>query len=417
MKPIQKLFLTSLILGASIPLKSQEPEKPKFEVKPYGFVLYEIIMDTYKSLDARDGELYFYPLKENLDKNGDDINEKLQLQMLSLSSRFGTRITGPDLFGAKASGMFEVDFFATQNDYARLMRIRHAIVNLKWEKTELLIGHYWHPAVVAEVLPGPVSFGAGTPFHALNRSPQIRLTHYLSETMRLSATALTQGYHKSTGPSDAQRNSGLPELLLQASFGNRKTFIAGATAGYKWLTPRLVTDSLYKTSETIGQYLFTGFIMGKIDATTVKAEVIYGENLTHLVMIGGYGQKTTTAPLDDNDFEYTSIKTLSTWLDVNHNLGKTSFGMFLGYSKLDGASDNYTSLEINKAKCHRNDDLNYIYRIAPRLNHKEENFTIGVEFMITAAIYGKEWDSKRKVKSSMDPVYNNRITLSAKYDF
>ncbi len=410
MKTITKLIIVAMLnITLGLKLMAQEPEKPKFELKPYGFVLYEIIMDTYKSTDARDGELYFYPLPENLDINGNDINKKIQLQMLSLSSRFGTKILGPDLLGAKASGMLEADFFATQNDYARLLRIRHATINLKWEKTELLVGQFWHPAVVLEVLPNPVSFGAGTPFHALNRSPQIRFTYYPTETVRLSATALTQGYHKSTGPADAQRNSGLPEAILQASFGNRKTFIAGATAGYKWLTPRLETEAGVSTSKTIGQYLFTGFLTANLSTTTIKAEVLYGENLTHLVMIGGYGMKTST----NDDYNYSNLRTLSTWLDINHSLGKTSIGLFAGYSKLNGASDNYTSIE----KYTRNDNLDYIYRISPRMYYMEENFTFGLEYMITAAIYGKTWNDKHEVQSANDPVYNNRITLSAKYTF
>lgn len=417
MKTNFNLFLTSLILLGFTTLKAQEPEKPKFELKPYGFVAYEIIFDTYKSLDARDGELYFYPLKESLDKDGKDLNKRNQLQMLSLTTRLGAKISGPDVFGAKTSGLLEMDFFATANEYSRLLRIRHAIMNLKWEKSELMMGHYWHPIIVTEMIPATIAFGAGAPFHSLNRSPQIRYTMYPSEKMRISLTALTHGYHKSTGPTEAQRNSGLPELIGQITLGNRKTFLLGASAGYKWLTPRLVTDSTYKTTETIGQYLVSGFVMGKIGTTVIKSEVVYGENLTHLLMIGGYGMKTPETPIVDNDYEYTSLKTLSSWIDIQHSFGKTSIGLFAGYSKLYGANDNYTSLEISKVKYYRNDDINYIYRLSPRISYKQENITLAFEYMLTAAIYGKTFDDKRNVETSMDPVYNNRITFAAKYDF
>lgn len=417
MKPNLRLFLTTLVLMGSISLIAQEPEKPKFELKPYGFVAYELIFDTYKSLDARDGDLYFYPLKENLDKNGKDLNKRNQLQMLSLTTRLGAKISGPEVLGAKTSGLIEMDFFATANDYSRLLRIRHATMNLKWEKSELIMGHYWHPVIITETIPSTIAFGAGAPFHSLNRSPQIRYTFYPSEKMRVSFTALTQGYHKSTGPADAQRNSGKPELMGQVSLGNRRTFLIGASAGYKWLTPRLVTDSTFKTNETIGQYLFSGFVMGKVGSTVIKSEIVYGENLTHLLMIGGYGMKTPAAPLTDNDYEYTNLKTLSTWVDIQHTFAKTSVGIFAGYSKLYGANDRYTSLDIKGVKYFRNDDLNYIYRLSPRITYKQENFTLAFEYMLTAAIYGKTFDEKRNVKSSMDPVYNNRITLAAKYDF
>ncbi|BDX39296.1 hypothetical protein CYCD_26510 [Tenuifilaceae bacterium CYCD] len=416
MKSITK-YVIFVSIGClwSLAVKAQEPEKPKVEIKPYGYVAYELLFDTYKSLDSRDGELYFYPLKEQLDKNGKNINERNQLQMLSISTRLGGKISGPNVLGAKMSGMVEADFYATSNDYIYLLRIRHAMINLKWQSSELMMGHYWHPVIVNEVIPSCVSFGGGAPFHSLNRSPQIRYTYYPSEIIRLSATALAQGYHRSTGPTDAQRNSGKPELMAQLTVGNRKTFLIGASAGYKWLTPRLVTSDTIKTDETIGQYLLSAFVMGKIGTTVIKSEVVYGENLTHLQMIGGYGMKKTATVVDD--YEYTNLITLSSWLDVQHTAGKIGIGAFIGYSKLYGANDDYTSLEINKVKYFRNDDLNYIYRIAPRITYKEENFTLGLEYMLTAAIYGKDWNSKHEVTSSMDPVYNNRILFMAKYEF
>jgi hypothetical protein len=189
MKSITKyVIVVSISCLWSLSARAQEAEKPKIEVKPYGYVAYEFLFDTYKSLDARDGELYFYPLKEQLDKNGKNINEKSQLQMLSISTRLGGKISGPDVLGAKMSGMVEADFYATSNDYIYLLRIRHAMMNLKWQSSELMMGHYWHPVIVNEVIPSCVSFGGGAPFHSLNRSPQIRYTYYPSEIIRLSAT-------------------------------------------------------------------------------------------------------------------------------------------------------------------------------------------------------------------------------------
>ena len=58
-----------------------------------------------------------------------------------------------------------------------------------------------------------------------------------------------------------------------------------------------------------------------------------------------------------------------------------------------------------------------MYRLSPRISYKQENITLAFEYMLTAAIYGKTFDDKRNVETSMDPVYNNRITFAAKYDF
>ena len=406
------IIITFTVFTASALFGQEQPPKPKIEVKPYGYVAYEAIFDTYKSLDSRDGELYFYPLKPTFDANGTDVNKKSQLQMLSLSTRFGFKISGPDILGAKTAGMIEADFFATKDDYVHLLRVRHACMTLKWEKAELLMGQFWHPVIINEVIPSTIAFGAGVPFHSLNRSPQIRFSYFPTPELRITATALEQGYHRSSGPVDAQRNSGLPELNAQVAYGKAKSFLVGASVGYKWLTPRLVVASANtSTHKTIGQYMFSGFAASTVGNTTIKAETVYGENLTHLLMIGGYGRVTETDV--NSDYDYANLKTLSCWIDIDYKMGKWSAGLFGGYSKLYGSDKNYSTI----ANYNRNDDLNYIYRIAPRISFKEENLTLALEYMLTTAVYGKTFDAKHKVTSSFDPNSNNRFTFSAKYSF
>jgi len=390
---------------------AQESTKPKIDVKPYGFVAYEAIFDTYKSLDVRDGELTFYPLKPNYDANGNDINKKVQFQMLSIITRFGIKVSGPDILGAKSSARFESDFYATANSYIYLLRLRHAFINLKWENAELIMGQYWHPVIVNEFIPSTISFGAGQPFHSLNRSPQIRFIYHPSSNIRMLIAAVSQGYHRTKGPEDAMRNSGRPEVLGQIAYGSAKKIMIGASAGYKWLTPRLVTASGLKTDKTIGQYLFSGFASVANEKTSIRTEVIYGENLTHLVMIGGYGRVTESDP--NGDYDYANLRTFSTWVDVKHKLSDWELGLFAGYSKLMGSDKNYTSLR----GYNRNDDINYIYRISPRVTYKQENLALSLEYMLTTAVYGETFDAHHKVTSSLDPVSNNRVTLSAKYNF
>jgi hypothetical protein len=409
----KSLFITGLyVFAAFISVAQEQPQKPRIETKPYGFVAWETIFDTYKSLDVRDGELHFYPLKPMFDDNGVDVNKKNQLQMLSIITRLGLQITGPDVLGAKTSARVETDFYATANAYTYLLRLRHAFINLKWQNTDLLLGNYWHPIIVNEILPATISFGAGAPFHSLNRSTQIRFSYFPVSNLRITLSAIAQGYHKSKGPEDAQRNSGLPELLGQLSLGNSKSLMIGASAGYKWLTPRLyIASSNTGTHKTIGQYLLSCFVMAKQNQSSFKAEVVYGENLTHLNMIGGYG-RVTESDLN-SDYDYANLRTLSTWFDVDHMMGKWAIGVFGGYSKLNGSSKNYSTI----AGYNRDDDMNYVYRISPRVNYKEENLMLGIEYMLTTAVYGKTFDAQHKVTSSLDPVSNHRITISAKYSF
>lgn len=410
---MKKPFFIVLFTSFSVVLAAQEqPQKPKIDVKPYGFVSYEAIFDTYKLLDARDGELIFYPLKPKIAPNGTDVNRKNQFQMLSIITRLGLSVSGPDILGAKSTAKVETDFYATANAYTYLLRLRHAFISLKWQNAQLLMGNYWHPVIVDEVIPSAISFGGGVPFHSLNRSPQIRLSIYPIANLKVTLAALSQGYHKTKGPEDAQRNSGLPEIFGQVAYGNAKSFVVGASSGYKWLTPRLSVPSTGTgTHKTIGQYLFSGFAKATIDQTVIKAEIVYGENPTHLNMIGGYGRVTETDV--NGDYDYANLRTLSTWLDADHQVGKWGFGVFAGYSKLYGSNKNYSSI----ADYNRNDDLNYIYRISPRVTYKEENLTLALEYMVTTAVYGQTFDNKRRVTSSLDPVSNHRVTFSAKYSF
>ncbi len=412
MKNITRLILIVIVASISVKTIAQEQPKPKFEFKPYGFIAYDLFVDTYKSLDSRDGESYMYPLMPDFDKNGKDYNKRTMLEMTNFTSRLGLKIAGPDALGAKTSGQFEMDLMGTKQDYIQLFSLRHAFMNLKWEKADLIIGQTWHPIIVNEVIPNTVSFGAGMPFHPLNRSAQVRYTYHVSPLFRLTAATVFYGGHKSTGPADAQRFSGKPDIHFQLSVGNRKEFLAGFSGGYKWLTPRLKTDSSYVTSKTIGSYDVNAFLMFKPASTSIKAEVIYGQNLSYLSMVGGYGMKTGSNNAQ-GDFDYTNLKTVSVWCDIQQDIDSWTIGVFAGYQKLLGADDKYTSIKDYS----RDDKLSNIIRVSPRVIYKADALSFGMEYILTKAVYGSAWDEKNKVKETMDPVSNNRFLLRVAYSF
>ena len=408
---VKEILSAILLMGAGSGVMAQQTDENKPKVKFGGYVEWQTLYDTYKSLDTRDGHLYFYPLAKSLDKNGDDINSKSQLEMLALHSRLSAKFDGAEAFGAKATGLIEADFFGTSQANVRMLRLRHAFMQLQWEKTSLILGNTWHPIILAETTPSTVAFGAAAPYHSLNRSPQIRFT-YTAGAIKLLGAAMVNGYHRSTGPTDAQRYSGKPELVAQLQAGNPASFFYGASAGYKWLTPRLVTDSLFKTDKTIGSYLFHVFARLKTEPITVKYEAVYGENLSHLNMIGGYGKRTGTGILD-NDYDYSNLITLSTWLDIEAKVKNITLGLFVGYSQNMGATEKYTAIKDYT----RNGELDYIYRISPRITTSSGPITLGFEYMYNAAAYGTEFNSKGKPTKSASPTTNNRITLSARYTF
>jgi hypothetical protein len=406
--------LTALILIAINGLYSQDNP---ITAKPYGYISYEIIHDTYRSVDTRDGELYLFPKKPTFDDNGNDINKRSKLNMLSLQSRFGFRVAGPDAFGAKTTGVIEADFFATQQAYVRLLRLRLAYINLKWANTELLMGHAFHPMFVLDCFPSTVSFAAAVPFHPLNRAPQIRLTRKVFEGFSASLSLLMHGYHSSAGPTDQQRNSGLPDTQLQLRYST-SNFLLGATTGYKFLSPRDVTSGKIATTKNVGSYNIQGFSKITTAPVTIKLEAIYGENLSNYVMIGGYGAKGT--PADDadpnfwtSDYDYANIKTLSLWTDIHSNNKVIQWGLFAGYTENLGSDDPILSI----AGLEKWTDLSTLFRISPRLTYFSNNFSFGGEISYYSAVYAEEYDMYRKPTRSMDAATNFHTVLFAKYTF
>ena len=408
---MRKLLLLLLVLFLPGILLSQETEE-KINVTLSGYVRYEMFFDTYESVDTRDGEVYLYPLRENLDINNNDINQNFQLNMLGLQARPRIIATGAKAFGAQITGVLEGDFLGVSQADSRSLRLRHGYLNMKWENVDLLLGHSWHPMFVPECFPATISMGAGVPFHVLNRAPQARYTVRLGNSISLMGAILIHGYHKSTGPAEAQRNSGLPDTQFQFKVKTDNVF-ASFTAGYKFLTPRLVTDGDVKTNETIGSFNIAANTKLSFKPVTVKFEGIYGQNLTHFVMIGGYG--ATDDPTIVDDYSYTNINTLSVWSDVALNFDLIEVAIFGGYSSNLGAKGDYYSL-IGYT---RGEDIKSIFRVSPRVIVKSGKVDFGLEYMVTGAQYGNldTVNSEYSFTDTDKPTINSRMIFSARYSF
>jgi len=408
-------FIFSFICGVVMGAVAQDNP---ITVKPYGYLSYQIIYDTYRSVDSRDGELYFFPKKPVFDANGTDINKHSKLNMITVQSRLGFSISGQEIFGAKTSGRLEADFFGTQQELVRMFRLRLAFISLKWETTELLLGHAFHPTFVLDCFPGTVTFAAAVPFNPLNRSPQIRLTRNLTNSFSASLSFLMHGYHSSAGPSDQQRNSGLPDSQLQLRF-NPENFLLGITAGYKFLSPRDVTSAGISTNKRVGSYNLQGFTKITLNPVTVKAQAIYGQNLSNFIMIGGYGAKGTdneNSPFDWNsDYDYANLNTISLWADMQTNATPWQFGLFAGYTENLGSSDPF--LTIPGGSFLRFTDLHTVLRVSPRIVYVVKNLSFGFEYSFYNAVYAESFDEFRKPATFADPAINNHILVSSKYTF
>ncbi len=409
---MKKLFLLSF-LGLSILANAQESSN--FGIKFSGFVKTDFFYDTHETTNSREGHFLLYPSAESKDANGDDINAHPSTNFLSIQSRLTGKITGPDAFGAKTSGVLEADFFGNAND-ENGFRLRHAFTKLSWTKTELLMGQTWSPMFVAECFPGVISFNTGAPFQPFSRNPQIRLSQKMGDVKAILVAA-TQRDFTSTGPSGASstylRNSAIPELHAQLQYNPDSTnHVFGAGVDYKSLVPRTsttVADAKYASDERINS--LSAIAYAKLDGKkfTVKMEGVYAQNATDLTMIGGYAEKTVADPTT-GAVEYTNLQTAAAWIDMNTKGKKVQYGLFAGYTENLGAED-----DIKGATYARSSNIDYAYRIAPRVTFIAGKLDLAVELEYTAAAYGTP-DTDGTVKDSKE-VANTRALFSCIYKF
>lgn len=385
-------------------------KEKKLGVEIHGYVRYEAFYDTREVVDSRQGEVILYPTNHDYDKYGSDINESPTFQMLGLQSRLQAKITGPDAFGAKTSGIIEGDFLGRSQTFLSHFRLRHAFFKLNWEKFELLMGQTWHPMFVPEVCPSVLSMAAAAPYNPLNRTPQIRATYKLGDMFQLIGVLASHRDFAHPGDEEALRKSARPDMNLQVKVGCPKTFLMGATFGYKYLEPRMKTDNGIKTEQVIGGFHSEAFLKINTTPMSIKLLAAHGQGMGHLVMIGGYAKKATEWEVEN--YEYTNLRTTSMWADIQSNGKKVILGFFAGYSKIDGAED-----EVDPSvMIARSADIDYIIRISPRIIFRSGKVDLGAEVMYNQAAYAKDhtadWEA---INSSIVDHY--RFLFSAKYSF
>ena len=308
--------------------------KKKFGVNFSGFIRNDMIYNTRKVVSGRaESNVLLAPKPVKLDADGKDINAVANFNFASLTSRIRAKISGPDAFGAKTSGLIEMDFLGPNVVTPFALRLRHAFVKLQWESSSLLMGQYWHPMWATECYPGAVSFGAGVPINPLSRNPQVRYTKSFGG-LSIMAAAMSQGMFKSKGDPMSHQDAGIPEVHLQLQYKN-ELISAGAGVNYQILMPRTVTDSNYVTSQTVGSMSFFGYAKLSLKPITIKLYGMYGQNNDNMVMMGGYAVTDMVYSADQyskNYVQYTPYNTASGWIDIETTGKKLKFGLFAGYS-------------------------------------------------------------------------------------
>lgn len=400
-------IINILILLLLINSNTFSQEQKSFGITFGGFVKTDLIYDSREVVALREGHFLLYPVEEKRDVTGAVLNDRSSFNILSIQTRLTGKITAPDVLGAKTSGVIEGAFFGNVEGDINGFRLRHAFVKLEWESTSLLFGQYWHPMFIVESFPDVVSFNTGAPFQPFSRNPQVRFTQKFG-SLSLIATAYTQRDFQSIGPQGGSsiymRNSSLPGFNVQTQF-QFTGLLFGFGGDFKTLKPRTVTEKNYLTDETVSSYAAIAYAKVNSGYLSFKVEGVYGQNLTDLLMLGGYAvyEKSAATGIE----KYTNTNTYSVWSEIIY--GKdVQFALFGGYTKNDGADKPVT---INYA---RGFNIDNIYRVSPRIIINSGKFRIAGEVEYTSAAYGTP-DSHGKVLNSKD-VANVRI-LGAVYLF
>ncbi len=449
------IFFLFVLMGISFTLQAQtsdpkapvqevkkpEPEKkaPLFGIAFSGYVKTDIFFDSRQTVSLRDGHFLLYPENEKLDATGADINAKSSYNFLSIQTRLAGTITGPDALGAKTSGYIEAEFFGNINPNINSFRLRHALVKLNWTKTELLVGQWWHPLFVPECSPATVSFNTGVPFVPFSRNPQIKLSQSFGK-IKVALTLLSQVDFMSDGPEGPNtkylRNSVIPESNLQIQYASRHEakgteFLIGAGIGYQLLTPRLSTTvtlkpaydtvvnnkvvhhdavtALYKTNTQISSLSYNLYTKLKLKKVTFKLGGEYGGNNNAYTMIGGYAVRSVTDAAR-NIVDYSNISSFAAWAEFHTNATRWQPGLFLGYGKNLGAG------EVVKGPYYaRGSNIDYAYRISPRLVFNANKFRLAGEVEYTAAAHGKA--NEKGYVSNTTEIGNLRFLIGVYYFF
>ncbi|AUP77379.1 hypothetical protein [Flavivirga eckloniae] len=384
---MKKIVIIALMLSTSFLMTAQKKGLSSF-IKFSGYISNDASLNTRQTISARDEGLFVLaPKPVLLDNDGNDINKTASFNFIGINSRIRAKITGPDAFGAKTSGLVEGDFLGINTGSRFNFRLRHAFVKLDWEKSQLLVGQYWHPTFIVDCYPGTVSFSAGSPFNPLARNPQFKFSYKFGKTT-VSLTQLTNGHFANKGAADSQSNSLIPEFHLQAQYKSDR-FLGGVGVGHQILRPEIATANNYITKEKVHSNTVFGYAKMTLTDFTIKAYAIYGQNNDNLIMMGGYAtidKDYTQDQIDKGIVEYIPYNDITSWLDVHTNGKKFKAGVFAGYSENLGASkkvdvSTYTG---------RWGNVKNMMRCSPRLVFISGKTIIGTEIEYSLVNYNKE---------------------------
>ena len=407
------VLVISLLLYSAGSLFAQE-ESPKYGINFSGYVKNDFYYDSRQTIDVREGHLLLFPANVLPDEDGKDINSHPSYHFVSIQTRLTGKITAPDAFGAKTSGIIEAEFFGNTQNTINEFRLRHAFMKLNWTKTELLMGQYWHPMFVTENFPGTVSINTGIGFQPFSRNTQIRLSYQIGNIKFIGVCFGERDFptrDANGSPNVAMvRNSITPHVHFQTQYikkneENGNEFIAGLGAGYKTVMPQIATSENYYSEQTLGSLSAFGYVSLKTKPVTVRFETVYGENMTDVLFFGGFAVLNVLDEIK-NELSYASVRNASFWTDISTNGKIWQAGLFAGYNRNLG-----TEFKVVEGPFGLAPNIASLYRMSPRVMWNSGKVRVAFEVEYTVAMYGDGTYNRYAVPNNPNEVGNLRFLI------
>ena len=403
---MKKTFILCLL---SIVCFNASAQDKAVKAEIYGFVRNYFTYDSRSCVQSNEGLFNMLPNDIKPGTNGEDLNAIPSVRFLSMTTRFGLNVTGPEIWGAKSTAKIESDFCGASSGTAFNLRIRQAYTKLAWEHSDLLVGQAWHP-MAGDLMPEVFSLATGAPFNPFNRSPQVRYNYTPVKGLSFTAAALYQYQYGSVGLDGKTSNTYsryalVPELFVGVTAkGKHLTGMLGANAST--IAPRVTANDML-VDERLVSYSFMASGSLKVDDLSVRAKAVYGQNTSHMQQPTGFGIVET---FDNGVNNYENMQLGSAWITMMYGK-KLRYGFFAGWMKNYGsAGDKFTSLVVRN-----NAGMDQAYRFSPIVTYKVENMQIGLEYEHTATAYGDYQPSGMVTNTHW--VANNRVCMMVKYDF
>jgi hypothetical protein len=375
-----KKFLISLVIVLQTwctmaqTTDSTATAKAQHAITLYGFARSEMYVNSRQNYDVKGGLICLYPKPIELDDYGVDVNDKVNAAFLAITSRIGLKYQytqGQLSMGAHIEG----DFCGTAT-YIDIIRLRHAYTFINYKNHSFTVGQTWHPYYDG-VFPNVLTLNGGTPTGIINRSPQIRYDWHFAPHWKFTTAFVTEGI------ADMR-----PEAVLGIS-GANNGWKGGLMAEYRYRNiNHTFTTEIGSTTRSFPLHAFTGTVYAQYskDKWLASARVTGGQNLSHLMIVGGYGLVSEDS--QNLQAQFANLDQVAAYVCASYGK-KWRVNLFGGYIKTLGSDQACIAYYGTGAN-----DVSDIIKAAASVEFNYKGLNVGLEAEYSNAAYG-HWEGKK----------------------